>query len=250
MSKTIGIVSEGPTDYLLVKELIDKITREENDYLPLQPEEPPTGPLGNGWKGVWRWCDEHRAILNDYMTAVSPPLDCLIIQMDGDVSRKEKETHCMCVSALCEISGTVHPLDCQLCSGGVCPVRLPCTNHGDSDFAGHLSELVFTWLHIAEGDFNVIMTVPCDSTDTWVATAYDDLRNNCEAHTNPWTTIIARAAEYHSIRIPGHKKSVKIYRELVKEVCKQWNTVKERCPQAAAFDAAVKSSLLLQVNEF
>ena len=37
-SKVIGIVSEGPTDYLVLKAVIDKITGESNRYLSLQPE--------------------------------------------------------------------------------------------------------------------------------------------------------------------------------------------------------------------
>ena len=32
MKKVIGIVSEGPTDYLVLKAVIDKITGEENRY--------------------------------------------------------------------------------------------------------------------------------------------------------------------------------------------------------------------------
>ena len=38
MSKVIGIASEGPTVYLVLKSVIDKITGEENKYLPLQTE--------------------------------------------------------------------------------------------------------------------------------------------------------------------------------------------------------------------
>ena len=62
MKKVIGIVSEGPTDYLVLKEVIDKITGEENRYLSLQPEPDMLGRYGNGWKGVWRWCKETEAI--------------------------------------------------------------------------------------------------------------------------------------------------------------------------------------------
>lgn len=51
MSKVIGIVSEGPTDYLVLKTVIDKITGTENRFLPLQPESDLRGKYGNGWKG-------------------------------------------------------------------------------------------------------------------------------------------------------------------------------------------------------
>ena len=33
MSKVIGIVSEGPTDYLMLRAVVDKLTGEENRYL-------------------------------------------------------------------------------------------------------------------------------------------------------------------------------------------------------------------------
>ena len=48
MSKVIGIVSEGPTDYLVLKTIIDRITGQENTYLPLQPEADLMGRYGNG----------------------------------------------------------------------------------------------------------------------------------------------------------------------------------------------------------
>lgn len=46
MKKVIGIVSEGPTDYLVLKTVIDKITGEENRYLRLQPESDMAGRYG------------------------------------------------------------------------------------------------------------------------------------------------------------------------------------------------------------
>ena len=54
--RNIGIVCEGPTDYTILKEVIDHITGESNDYVQLQPESDLTGAYGNGWKGVWKWC--------------------------------------------------------------------------------------------------------------------------------------------------------------------------------------------------
>ena len=58
MKKVIGVVAEGPTDYMVLKAAIDRITGEENRYLSLQPEQDMMGRYGNGWKGVWRWCRE------------------------------------------------------------------------------------------------------------------------------------------------------------------------------------------------
>ena len=51
MKKVIGIVGEGPTDYLVIKEVIDFVSGEENAYIRLQPEPNLQGKFGNGWKG-------------------------------------------------------------------------------------------------------------------------------------------------------------------------------------------------------
>ncbi len=53
--KHIGIVCEGPTDYIILKGVIDQITGAKNTYVMLQPENDLTGKYGNGWKGVWYW---------------------------------------------------------------------------------------------------------------------------------------------------------------------------------------------------
>ena len=49
MKKVIGIVGEGPTDYMVIKEVIDYITGETNEYRRLQPEPDMAGRLGHGW---------------------------------------------------------------------------------------------------------------------------------------------------------------------------------------------------------
>ena len=57
--KNIGIVCEGPTDFVLLKGIVDVITGEDNHYLALQPEDNLAGEYGNGWKGVWKWCIDY-----------------------------------------------------------------------------------------------------------------------------------------------------------------------------------------------
>ena len=84
----IGIVCEGPTDYIILKEVVDTITGEDNYYVQLQPELDLMGRYGNGWKGVWKWCADNAGLKKQLMKDIEPVLDVLIIQMDGDVSRK------------------------------------------------------------------------------------------------------------------------------------------------------------------
>ena len=93
MKKVIGIVGEGPTDYLVIKEVIDFVSGEENTYIRLQPEPNLQGKFGNGWKGVWKWCEDTAPILEKIFCDITPKMDLLVVQMDADVSRKEKEVH-------------------------------------------------------------------------------------------------------------------------------------------------------------
>ena len=83
--KTIGIVAEGPRDYELIAAVIDTITNEENSYQMIQPEPDMAGRFGNGWKGVWKWCETNQGSLNTYMNSLTPVLDFLVIhnQMEG-----------------------------------------------------------------------------------------------------------------------------------------------------------------------
>lgn len=81
--KHIGIVCEGPTDYIILKGVIDQITGDQNTYVMLQPEDDLTGKYGNGWKGVWKWCNDHASIRKELMKDIQPALDLLVVQMDG-----------------------------------------------------------------------------------------------------------------------------------------------------------------------
>jgi hypothetical protein len=239
MSKNIGIVCEGPTDYVLLKGIVDQITGEDNHYVPLQPEDNLTGEYGNGWKGVWKWCADHAEILEKFMKDIIPQLDLIIIQMDGDVARKEKEVHCLCDTTKCERKGTVNPLECDMVKNNECPVEIPCASHNESseEYVEHLSGLIFSCLKKTD---EICIVIPCDSTDTWVAAAYDKM-TDVEKIEDPWNNIISKKKEYHDIRIPGHKKRVSIYRQFVGKVCEEWDDVRKLCISAELFERNLKA---------
>ena len=132
--KTIEIVAEGPHDFELIAALIDTITNEENSYQMIQPEPDMAGRFGNGWKGVWKWCETNQGSLNTYMNSLTPVLDFLVIHMDGDVERCEKEVHCECQRKFCDASESTHPLTCEKIANNRsdCPVVLPCEEHGNT----------------------------------------------------------------------------------------------------------------------
>lgn len=111
--KNVGIVCEGPTDYILLQSVTDYVLGNNNHYKLLQPEPNLMGEYGNGWKGVWKWCADNALIKGQIMKEIEPRLDFLIVQMDGDVSRKERISHCWCDSNVCALKGTQNPLNCD-----------------------------------------------------------------------------------------------------------------------------------------
>ena len=229
--KTIGFVCEGPRDSDMLEAIIRHILNEDITPLYLQPEPTLTGENGNGWKGVWSWCHKNGETLDQYMNGAIPKIDMIIIQMDGDVFRKEKEVHCVCNSDKCESSGEVFPLECE---ANNCPVVIPCTHHADGidscvEFLGDLILSNFP------GEYVPLCIIPCDSTDTWIVAAYDDF-DGPELIPDPWNSIISRRNDYHGIRVPGHKKTKIVYDKFIPHVCENWEIVKERCSQAAYFD--------------
>lgn len=245
MKKVIGIVGEGPTDYMVVKEVIDHITGEANEYRRLQPESDMMGRFGNGWKGVWSWCETNSGILDKVFHGVTPQLDLLVIQMDADVSRKEREVHCICGAVECEGREDNHPLRCDRIMKEQCPIVLPCRKHSQNPegYEGHLEELIRKWLGDNANNENILVTIPCDCTDAWIVAAYQDC-DDVERVESPWENIIARKKDYHGIRIPGNKKRVSVYSQLLPRFCCQWDIVVEQCYSAKSFGDKVKQILL------
>ena len=242
MKKVIGIVSEGPTDHMVLKAAIDRITGEENRYLSLQPEPDMMGRFGNGWKGVWRWCKE-TAFIKKLMQEVQPAIDAIVIQMDGDVIRKEKEAHCLCKSTACEDKGKVFPLYCEKVKDEKCPVELPCESH-ENGIKGRVDHGVsILTAAMGEADMaHISIVIPCDSTDAWVVAAYDDI-DDVESLVDPWKNIIAKKKHYHGIRVRD-KKNTYTYKSFSEKVVDQWSAVKEKCSTAMLFEQEVKRILM------
>ena len=232
----IGIICEGPTDYIILREIIDKITGMDNDYVQLQPEPDLMGEYGNGWKGVWKWCSDNADKKEKLMKDIEPSLDILIIQMDGDVSRKEKVAHCWCKSTICNYKNQYDPLKCDIIRElrENCPIILPCTDHEKSSDGciKHIKQLIEKWLPDLN---NTCIVVPCDSTEAWVVAAYDEMEN-IENVEDPWKNIIAKKKAYHNVRIQGTQKKLRTFKEFGSVVCENWKKVTELCVSAKEFE--------------
>jgi len=251
MKHTVGLVCEGPRDVDLIEKLIDSfLPEDEIDYRLYQPEQSLLSANYNGWKGVIRWCrrDYNNIVKNN--SALHQPIDLLVIHMDGDVSRDEqnKQVHCTCgdydcpARVKCTVNGQVRMEDCCEIA---CSLPFPCENHEGTipeKYVTHLNNLLDNTLGETK-TIPIVITVPCDSTDSWIVAAYETEDMSYEEIVNPWDSIIARKKDYHGIRIPGRKKTGHVYEQLNKIVVQNWDIVKEKCPQADRFQKDIQNAL-------
>jgi len=237
----IGIVCEGPTDYVILKYVIDHITGENNVYQPLQPEPDLSGAYGNGWKGVLKWCRDNADIRLSIMKNVEPVLDVIIFHLDGDVSRREKPAHCVCSQVECSKREEIDPLTCDIKAEdkAKCPVHIPCPNHPASleGYISHLRELLSSYLKSTN---DTCFVIPCDSIEAWIVAAYDN-QEGIELVEDPWNNIIAKRKTYHDIRIAGKKKHRRTYEQFALAVCANWSQVTKLCCSAREFEKNIQS---------
>ena len=234
MKKVIGLVCEGTRDSDLLSKVIDKMLYDVDiAYRYIQPDTDLTSPHGNGWKGVWRWCEENGKLIDSFAMDMIPALDLLIVQMDGDVSRKERESHCACSDVKCDYREEMMAPNCMKYTE--CPVVLPCDKHGQppEGYVEHLKQLLSDPFPERK-KIPVIFVIPCDSTDTWIVAALEKIED-CELHKDPWRTIISRGKKYHGIRIHGEQKERGAYNRLIQLMIDNWDSVTEKCSQARNF---------------
>lgn len=249
MTKTIGLVCEGPRDIEMISAVVDKLfpdTRFEYRYL--QPDKSLQSENYNGWKGVLRWCRKNYRPICESREYLSPGIDLIIVQIDGDVSRdfKNKQSHCICHDMNCQErdriknEGMVLVEECSY-TAEKCPLDYPCMDHLEEKpeaYVSHLNKILNTYLG-DERPIPLLITIPCDSTDTWVVAAFEDTDMDYELLENPWSNVIARHKDYHGIRVPDRKKSKGPYKQLINKVTDNWEVVVSRCEQAARFQKEI-----------
>ena len=240
--KTIGVVCEGDRDYEMITETITHFMNEEYHYYWLQPNPEFGTENGNGWKGVWRWCISHSGNLGKYMRGITPAIDLIIVQMDADVARCEPEVYCHNIDISCPGQGHEDLLNCRIAKNNGCKQPLPPNSACDGTIQSrvvYLKSIIGGELCIQDGD-PVVITIPCDSTDSWVVAAFEDDSIEPETMDSPWDNLIAKKKDYHGIRVPGRRKGKKPYAAMIEKVCDNWERVKQRCTQAYDFEESVR----------
>lgn len=110
------------------------------------------------------------------MDKIQPTLDFLVIQMDGDVSRKEKVSHCGCGSVKCPLQNIRNPLECDIKPEyrNNCPVLLPCPKHNAPVSRLYGTPEVFDPFMVKRNR-PYLHCYPLRRTEAWIAAAYDNL---------------------------------------------------------------------------
>ncbi|NDY58157.1 hypothetical protein G3N56_15585 [Desulfovibrio sulfodismutans] len=220
----IGLVSEGPTDTIIIQSALQAILDHPFVLSPIQPESPP-GQLGAGWSGVYRWCRQI-ASPNYYSLLQHPSLmlfNIIIIQVDADVAFSSYSS-----ANICDNINNDLP-----CAEDWPPITRSIEN---------LKLTISKWTHPTNHDKKTVLCIPSYCIETWLAVALFGksdpiLMSNIEQNTNIYNYIYAKSKTIRFIRFKdGKPKKIKSkYIEYKDRLTSEWNYITRHCTQAIDF---------------
>lgn len=223
----IGVVAEGETDHLVLKNILNFIIPGNNRYFPLQPSSP---EKGTGWKGVRRWCREiwqvEHSDLEEIISGVTGfSLDILLIHVDADIADE---------------------WDLQEGNGSIIQnVKQPCPPIEST--TEQLRQIIGDWVGYGNHPLpiQVVLAIPAQDTENWIFAALFPDDEHC------------RQTDYECIKsehqVPGYllslkeygrltsrkdgavKKSVSRYHNILPKISAGWDNVCRICTQADRF---------------
>jgi hypothetical protein len=220
----IGIVAEGPTDYLVIEAALDALLPVP--YVPtlLQPDE--TRPkVGQGWGGVFRWIRQTHQ--RDMLSISDDPLlamfDLIIVHLDADVCRSSYQALGLEIK---DNAAAFMPLPCDK----------PCPPAQDS--VQELERVIQSWIAPRTLGDKATLCIPSRSIEAWLAVAVlpagHHLLDNVECRDNldrqmkslPVATRIKKTRrEYQQ-----HKATITAQRDRVRSVCRQADEFSRQLP--------------------
>jgi len=220
----VAIIAEGKTDFVVLCAAIESLLQGQ-DFEPVlvQPDYPAgaqPGPTGEGWGGVYRWCQQARRQGGGRVGGAPIVAEVIVIHLDADVADKTyRQAH------------LVDPTDDLPCAR-------PCPPASDTTDA--LRAVVLRWTgeqSLAEG---FIFCTPSKSMETWVLAALfpndaEMQRQGWECHGNPDGRL---AASPKSRRVA---KSERDYRDRSDRIRDAWPDVRKRLDEAERFSREFES---------
>lgn len=217
------MISEGPTDFIIIEAALKAVLQRPFVLTPLQPE--PTRPeMGSGWGGVFKWCQEFR-LRGAASIETDPTLsqfDLVIIHLDADVAGKQ---YADCGPAVAQAATALQSLPCEQ----------PCPSPVNTVAA--LEVVLMSWLGIAAVGPKSLLCIPSKASDSWLAAAMlpggHVLLTGLECYLN-LEIALSQLPKGQKI-----KKTVREYRSHAGTIVKQWPQVINHCTQAYVFDQRI-----------
>ncbi|HRD72544.1 MAG TPA: hypothetical protein PK027_09425 [Aquimonas sp.] len=216
----IALICEGCTDLIIIEAALKAVLQRPFVLTQLQPE-PTRQEMGGGWGGVFKWCQEFRRRGADSieMDPTLSQFDLVIIHLDADVAGKQ---YADCGPAVAQAAAALQGLPCEQ----ACPPPL--------NTVAALEVVLLSWLGIAAVGPMSLLCIPSKASDAWLAAAKlpagHALLNGLECHPN-LEVALSQLPIGQRIR-----KAVREYRSHAETITQNWQTVRDHCTQACAFE--------------
>ena len=220
----IALVTEGPTDFVIIEAALKAILQRPFILSLLQPES--TRPeMGGGWCGVFKWCREFR--LRGAASIEADPIlanfDLVIVHLDADVADK---SYADCGDTVMQAANGLQALPCTQ----------PCPP--PSNTVAALEAVLLSWLGITEVGSKSLFCIPSKASDAWlVAATLPDghaLLAGLECNLSLETALsqLPKGLKIRKARLEYQARAVAI--------TQQWQQVKNRCTQASVFEQRIQ----------
>ena len=215
----IAACVEGPTDFVVLDAIVQAVFGPSAQVTRLQPAMSRTplggataGEHGGGWKGVKAWCEKQARIGDAAFRTLLANNQAIVVHVDADIAH-ETEINC------------AEP----------CPPARPTVDR--------LREVLLGWLGIAAQKV-VVLCVPAQAMDAWVAAALHAKHRNVETehHDDPKRLLLERPKLVKSVD-GSLKADRKKFEEQSNAIRDGWPEVVKTLPEAQRFDAELRAAL-------
>lgn len=233
----VGLVAEGKTDLIIIEAALKSIFDNRTFTLTLlQPETSDSfggcGPLGGGWSGVYKWCQQLVSMQEPVAGNSSlSGFDLILLHVDADVAGKDYPS--------ANINNGLDDLPCQR----------PCPPAAAS--VDILRKVITRWLDLPTGELPPTRWVFCNPSmcsEAWlVAALYRDSETGvmveieCNQNLEKW---LSQRPINEGRLIHNGKKRPAAYRDVAPKLTSAWADVCNCCSQARRFAEEVRTALV------
>ena len=220
----IALISEGPTDLIVIEAALKAILQRPFYLQLLQPE--PTRPdLGAGWGGVFKWCRSFQS--GGYATLMADPklelFDVIVLHLDADVAHTHYADYGGVFAAAAE-------------GLSVLPCAQPCPPAADTVM--QLRAVVLDWLGLSALGPQAVLCIPSKASEAWLAAAV--LPESHPLHAHIECNLNLEVALSQLPKVQRIRKNQREYRSYEQTITRAWPQVCLLCEQAETFQRDIR----------